>query len=64
MTNNTADRDLMAPETEPTDEELHIVMREALDLAVTRKLQSDTWMRQHLLETVTQVRSAFQAAHP
>lgn len=64
MTNNTADRDLMAPETEPTDEELHVVMREALDLAVTRKLQSDTWMRQHLLETVIQVRSAFQAAHP
>jgi hypothetical protein len=64
MTNNTADRDLMAPETEPTDEELHVVMREALDLALTRKLQSDTWMRQHLLETVTQVRSAFQAAHP
>lgn len=64
MANNTADRDLMAPETEPTDEELHLVMREALDLAVTRKLQSDTWMRQHLLETVTQVRSAFQAAHP
>lgn len=64
MTKNIADRDLMAPETEPTDEELQIVMREALDLALTRKLQSDTWMRQHLLETVNQVRSAYKAAHP
>jgi hypothetical protein len=64
MTNNTADRDLMAPETEPTDEELQVVMREALDLALARKRQSDTWMRQHLLETVNQIRSAYQVAHP
>src|SRR5580658_6993091 len=30
-------RDLMAPDTEPTDEELGVVMREARDHAVARK---------------------------
>ena len=37
MTNMTKNRDLMAPETEPTDAELQIVMKEALDLALARK---------------------------
>ena len=31
-------RDLMAPDTEPTDEELALVMREARELAVQRQL--------------------------
>ena len=64
MANMTKNRDLMAPETEPTDAELQIVMKEALELAMARKQQSDIWMRRQLLETVDQVRCAYQAAHP
>lgn len=44
----------MAPETEPTDEELHRVMSEALALAMDRKSISDTWMQQRLLDEVAQ----------
>ncbi len=64
MINQSNKRDLMTPETEPTDEELHIVMKEALDLVLARKQQSDTWMRQQLLEAVIQVRNAYRTAHP
>ncbi len=64
MTNTTKNRDLMAPETEPTDAELQTGMKEALDLALTRKQQSDIWMRRQLLETVDQVRNDYQASHP
>ena len=39
-------------------------MREALDLALARKQQPDTWMRQQLLEIVSEVRIAYQVAHP
>jgi hypothetical protein len=53
-------RDLMSPDTEPTDEELQVVMREALNLVLARKKQSDDWMRNHLIETVKQVRSDYQ----
>lgn len=49
-------RDLMAPDTEPSDQELATVMREALALALERKAQSDEWMRQQLLEAVAQAR--------
>jgi hypothetical protein len=45
-------RDLMAPDSEPTDEELAIVMREALELAMVRKAASDEWMRKKLAEAV------------
>lgn len=55
--------DLMAPETEPTDVELHIVMREALELAMERKKLSDAMMRQRLLDEVAKkVRVRHQAA--
>jgi hypothetical protein len=37
-------RNPMLANTEPTDEELHLVMREARDAALQRKLASDTWM--------------------
>jgi hypothetical protein len=37
-------RDLMAPDTEPTDEELALVMREARDLAVQRRAIADAWV--------------------
>lgn len=45
-------RDLMAPNTEPTDEELQLVMHEALLLVRERKMISDAWMRQRLAEEV------------
>ncbi len=50
-------RDLMSPDTEPTDEELHQVMKEALELALERKKKSDAWMRQRLIEEVAQARA-------
>lgn len=43
-------RDLMAPDTEPTDEELELVMREARDLAVVQKAISDAWIAARLKE--------------
>jgi hypothetical protein len=42
----------MAVDTEPTDEELAIVMREARDLAMQRKAQSDEWVREQLRKAV------------
>lgn len=53
---NALNRDLMAPDTEPTDEELHLVMGEALNLALERKKSSDAWMRQRLMEEVVAAR--------
>jgi hypothetical protein len=64
MNTTSSPRDLMAPDTEPTDAELHLVMREALDLALERKKRSDEWMRQQLIETVKTVRERYQAAQP
>jgi hypothetical protein len=55
-----AKRDLMASDTEPTDEELQIVMREALNLALERKKSSDAWMRQRLSEEVQKARHFMQ----
>jgi hypothetical protein len=49
-TNN--ERDLMVPDTNPTDEELHLVMRAALEVAMQRKKVSDAWMQQRLSEEV------------
>jgi len=49
---DTARRDPMAPDCEPTDEELAVVMHEALDLAMTRKAASDEWMRRQLADAV------------
>ncbi|MBI5538412.1 MAG: hypothetical protein HY898_37155 [Deltaproteobacteria bacterium] len=49
-------RDLMAPDTEPTDEELEQVMFEARDAATERKAASDAWMRRKLEEAVRQAR--------
>ena len=42
----------LAADTEPTDEELSEVMREALNLAMSRKQDSDSWMRRKLAEAV------------
>ncbi len=42
----------MLADTEPTDEELNLVMREARDLALQRKAASDEWLRQQLAAAV------------
>lgn len=47
----------LAADTEPTDEELSEVMREARDLAMARKLESDAWMRRKLAEAVAEARA-------
>lgn len=52
----------MAPETEPTDEELDVVMKEALAQAMLRKSQSDAWIKQHLRESVAEVNAQQRAA--
>ena len=43
-------RDLMAPDTEPTDEELHAVMLAARDAALERKKHADAWTAARLAE--------------
>ena len=46
----TVPRDLMAPDTEPTDEELHAVMVAARDEAVRLRAVSDAWIADRLAE--------------
>ncbi len=46
----TKPRDLMAPDTEPTDEELAIVMCAARDLAIQRRALSEAWIAARLEE--------------
>jgi hypothetical protein len=53
----------MAPDTEPTDEELHLVMSEALSLARELKVISDAWMRQRLADEVAAVFARPLATH-
>ena len=43
-------RDPMAPDTEPTDEELEVVMREARDRAVERRVRAEAWIDERLEE--------------
>jgi hypothetical protein len=45
-------RNPMLSNTEPTDEELHLVMREARDVARQRKLNSEAWMIDQLNKAV------------
>ena len=47
----------LAADTDPTDEELAEVMREALDLAMARKQESAVWMRRKLAEAVADARA-------
>lgn len=49
-------RDLMAPDTEPTDEELAVVMGAARDLAIQRRALSDAWIAARLAEAAQYVR--------
>ena len=46
----------MTADTDPTDEELAIVMREACELAMQRKAESDEWLRQQLAKAVREAR--------
>ena len=55
-------RNPMSADTEPSDEELAIVMREARDLALTRKRASEEWMRATLAEVVAAARAEDSAA--
>jgi hypothetical protein len=57
-------RNPLAADTEPTDEELAVVMSEALDLAMARKQESDIWMRRKLAEAVADARARDAAAAP
>jgi len=50
-------RDLMAPDTDPTDEELALVMNEARDLAIKRRQISDAWIAERLAEASRIVRA-------
>jgi hypothetical protein len=43
-------RDVMAPDTEPTDEELEAVMREARDNAIRRRARVEVWIAARLEE--------------
>jgi hypothetical protein len=43
-----ARRNPMLADTDPTDEELHLVMCEARDVARQRKAVSDAWMHEQL----------------
>lgn len=50
-------RNPLAANTEPTDEELSEVMSEALEVALARKQESDTWIRRKLVEAVNDART-------
>ena len=58
MTDSTNTKRIpLAADTEPTEDELSEVMREARDLALARKHESDEWMRRKLAEAVADARS-------
>jgi hypothetical protein len=53
MTDTSPDkRNPLSADTEPSDEELAIVMREARDLALSRKRVSDEWIKTTLATVV------------
>jgi hypothetical protein len=54
-------RNPMTADTDPTDEELAIVMREACELAMQRKAESDEWSRQQLAKAVREARERTRA---
>jgi hypothetical protein len=54
-------RDLMAPDTEPTDEELAVVMREARDLAVKRRAIAQANLAASLEKAVREARERWPA---
>lgn len=58
----TPRRNPMTADTDPTDEELAIVMREARELAMQRKAESDEWLRQQIMQAVRAARERTRAA--
>ena len=40
-------KDIMAPDNEPTDEELAEVMREVRDVALKQTAEANAWLRKH-----------------
>jgi hypothetical protein len=56
-------RDLMAPDTEPTDEELALVMREAREAAVKRRALADAWVAARLDEAARFAREHARPRH-
>jgi hypothetical protein len=54
-------RDVMAPDTEPTDEELALVMREAREAAVQRRALARAWIAARLEEATQYAREHAQA---
>jgi hypothetical protein len=60
----TEARDLMAPDTDPTDEELAVVMDAARDLAMQRRALSDAWIAARLEEAAKQARDHRTAPTP
>jgi hypothetical protein len=59
-TNSKSPRNSMAVGEEPTDEELSLVMREALALALSRQDQSMILMKQKLIDTVIETKARDQ----
>jgi hypothetical protein len=55
-------RDCMAPDTEPTDAELAEVMREAAEVARTRKRHGDAWLAAEMARAFDAVGLADAAA--
>ncbi len=55
-------RNPMTADTDPTDEELAIVMREACELAMQRKAESDEWLRHQIALAVREARERTRAA--
>ncbi|MFO0950826.1 MAG: hypothetical protein U0835_06655 [Isosphaeraceae bacterium] len=49
-------RDLMAPDTDPTDEELEAATRTAAEIVRARKAISDAWVAAKIEEATRQVR--------
>jgi hypothetical protein len=47
----------MAPDTEPTDEELAVVMRAARDAALERKKQAQAWLSEQLAKALADSRA-------
>ncbi len=49
-------RNPMTADTDPTDEELALVMREARELAMQRKAESDAWLKREISNAVREAR--------
>ncbi|MFI5299356.1 MAG: hypothetical protein ACHREM_14775 [Polyangiales bacterium] len=54
-------RNPMAIGEEPTDEELELVMRDALAVAMARKAASDAWLREQIRQAVAAARASDRA---